>query len=447
MNSQSSTWAGVQQRASVHGSTVLARFKAEREAARVVSNAAGNGASQTVASSDSNVVELLGYNRASSGMVVTADSAMRVAAVYACDRLIAGAISTMPAHVYRQSGSVRERVEQDPLWWLLNEEPTARFTSAAMWEQVVSNMLLRESGFVYIGRSNSGVVRELIPLPYDCCRPYRTDKGDRLQYSISDVRRFGADQDDVLHFPGFGFDGLKALSVIQYAARNATGNAMAMDEYSGKFFAGGAHPSIVLSATGVLSPQQKEDLREAFAAKYSGMDNAHRLPLVLTEGIKQESVSISAEDAQLLDARKFQVIDIARAFGVPPHMIGEDGGASNWGSGLEQLAIAFVRYTLQPHLARIQQELNRKLFRNAGRFIEFNRDALLQGDSKAQSEAFKAALGGPGAGPGWQAVDDIRRLVNLPPLGGVYAKPFFPESKATPAKPKDKTPEETGETE
>lgn len=447
MTAQSSSWDGVQQRASVLGSTVLARFNAERDAARRVHNASGNGASQTVASSDPNVVELLGYNRASSGVVVTPDSAMRNATVYACDRLIAGAISTMPAHIYRQAGSTRERIEQDPLWWLLNEEPTPRFTSAAMWEQVVSQMLLRESGFVYIGRSNSGTVRELIPLPYDACKPRRTDKGDRLEYSISDVRRFGADQDDVLHFPGFGFDGLKALSVIQYAARNAAGNAMAMDDYSGKFFAGGAHPSIVLTTDGKLTPQQKDDLREAFAAKYSGMDNAHRLPLVLTEGIKQESVSISAEDAQLLDARKFQVIDIARAFGVPPHMIGETSGASNWGTGLEQLAIAFVRYTLQPHLARIQQELNRKLFRNAGRYIEFNRDALLQGDSKAQSEAFKAALGGPGAGPGWQSVDDIRRMVNLPPLGGVYEKPFYPESKADAAKPKESSANETGASE
>lgn len=436
-------WSDVRARAAVPGSTILQRWSAERQASRAVVNVASNGATEVLASSDPQVVELFGYNRSATGLVVTAESAMRVSACYACVTKIAGAISSMPAHTYRDNGGNRERIADDPLWWLLNETPTPRFTAASMWEQVVAQLLLRESGFVYIGRTRSGAARELIPLPYDACRPRRSKSGERLEYSIDDVRRFGCDQDDMLHFPGFGFDGLRALSVIQYAARNATGNAMAMDEYSGKFFAGGAHPSIVLTSDKALTPKQKEDLREAFAAKYSGLGNAHQLPLVLSEGIKTDSVSINAEDAQLLDARRFQVIDIARAFGVPPHMIGETSSATSWGSGLEQLAIAFIRYTVQPHLVRIEQELNRKLFRNAGRFVEFNRAAAMQGDSKAESDSFKASLGGPGAGPGWMSVDDVRRLKNLPPLGGKYAQPFYPSDKAkAPTKQSDTTQED-----
>lgn len=413
-------------------SRVLAQFMAERQALKAIQAAAGNGATETIGSSDPRIIQLLGDSGAASGMHVTASSAMRVSAVYACVRLIAGAISSMPAHVYRLEGRIRDRIDNDPLWWLLNEQPTARFTSAAMWEQVVCQMLLRESSFVYIARNNVGVARELIPLPYDACRAYRTKDGKRLQYSIHDVRKFGADQDDVLHFPGFGFDGLRALSVIQYAARNATGNAMAMDEYSGKFFSGGAHPSIILQTDGKLLPEQITALRQSFSDKYSGVDNAHRLPLVLTEGIKHEQVSINAEDAQLLDARKFQVVDIARAFGVPPHMIGETSQASSWGTGLEQMAIGFVRYTIQPHLVRIEQELNRKLYKNAGRFISFHRESAMEGDSKAMSELYKAALGGPGSGPGHMSVDEVRERKNLPPLKGKYATPFFPEANAKP---------------
>lgn len=391
--------------------------------------AAGNGATETIASSDPRVVELLGGSPAASGMRVTSESAMRVSAVYACVTKIAGAISSMPAHIYRKQGIQREMIEDDPLWFLLNEEPTDRFTASSMWEKIIAEMLLRESGFVYIGRSRSGTIRELIPLPYDCCRPYRTDNGKRLQYSIHDVRTFGADQDDVLHFPGFGFDGLRAKSVIQYAARNATGNAMAMDEYSGKFFSGGAHPSVVLTTDGKLTAPQIEALRQSFADKYAGIDNAHKLPLVLTEGVKHHQVSINAEDAQLLDARKFQVVDIARAFGVPPHMIGETSQASSWGTGLEQMAIGFVRYTVQPHLVRIEQELNRKFYKNSGKFIRFFREAAMEGDSKALAERDKAALGGPGAGPGYMSVDEVRQSRNLPPLKGKYAEPYFPESK------------------
>ncbi len=441
MTPHTTTWSEVQRRAAVPGSTVLARFKAEREASRVIQAAAGNGATQTYVSSDPRIVDLLGSgNLASSGLSVTSESAMRVSAVYACVSRIAGAISSMPVNLFRQNGGASEQIEGDPMWWLLNEEPTARFTSAAMWEQVVAQMLLKESGFVYIARNRVGVVQELIPLPYSAVQVRRSDDGSRLLYSIDDVKRWGADQDDMLHFPGFGFDGMKAMSVIQYAARNATGTAMAMDEYSGKFFAGGAHPSMVLSTDKPMSEKQREDLREAFAAKYSGLPNAHKLPLVLTEGIKADAISINADDAQLLDARKFQVVDIARAFGVPPHMIGETSAATSWGSGLEQLAIAFVRYTIQPHLVRMEQELNRKLYRRAGKVLKFDRASATAGDSKAEAEADKAGLGGPGAGPGWISVDEVRQRRKLPPLGGKWAKPYYPESKATTQPPKPADP-------
>ena len=429
-----------------HGSVVLARFMAEREAMRAI-KAASNGATETIGSSDPRIVQLMGGSTSASGMRVTSESAMRVSAVYACVSKIAGAISTMPAHIYRKDGVQRKIIEDDPLWWFVNEQPTDRYTAASMWEQVVSDMLLRESGFVYIGRSRSGAIQELIPLPYDCCRAYRTDDGRRLQYSIQDVRKFGADQDDILHFAGFGFDGLRAKSVIQYAARNATGNAMAMDEFSGKFFAGGAHPSMVLDVPGKMNAEQITALQNAFADKYSGIDSAHKLPLVLTEGIKHRQLSINAEDAQLLDARKFQVVDIARAFGVPPHMIGETSQASSWGTGLEQMAIGFVRYTVAQHLVRMEQELNRKLYKNAGKFIRFFREAAMEGDSKALAERDKAALGGPGAGPGYMSVDEVRQSRNLPPLKGKFAQPYYPDPTAKASgkteESSDKTTEES----
>ena len=225
--------------------------------------------------------------------------------------------------------------------------------------------------------------------------------------------------DEVLHFPGFGFDGIKSMSVISYAAKAAVGNAMAMDEYSGRFFADGAHPSIILSAAGKMSPDQVTALQNAFRNKYAGIDNAHRLPLVLTEGISAKELSLSAEDAQLLEARKFQVIDIARAFGVPPHMIGETSASTSWGSGIESMSRGFVTYTLQPHLVRIEQELNRKLFpRDTGKTLQFDRDALIEGDSKAQAEYNRAALGGPGSGQGWMTVNEVRRSKGLKPIDG-----------------------------
>ncbi|PZO17644.1 MAG: phage portal protein [Burkholderiales bacterium] len=418
-------WNEVQSKAHTPGSTVLTRWREEREASRASNGAVTN---EVISSSDPRVIELFGVSRAASGMAVNHESAMRVSAVYACVTRIAGAISQIPVHQYERSDKGRKQVENQPLWWMLNESPTACFTAASMWEQVIAQMLLRESGFVYMPRNRAGEVKEMIPLPWDAVVPYKESGSRRLSYSIDDVRRFGADQDDMLHFPGFGFDGVRARSVIQHAARNATGNAMAMDEYSGRFFANGAHPSIVLSSDKGLDQKQKESLREAFAAKYSGVDNAHRLPLVLTEGVKADTLSINAEDSQLLDARKFQVVDIARAFGVPPHLIGETSAATSWGSGLEEMTRAFMLYTVQPHLRRMEQELNRKLFRTSRQYLEFNRDAMLEGNSKAQADYFRAALGGPGSGQGWMSADEIRRLKNLAPMGGAAGQLFDPST-------------------
>ena len=166
-----------------------------------------------------------------------------------------------------------------------------------------------------------------------------------------------------------------------------------------------------------------------FAEKYSGLGNAHEKPLVLTEGMTAKPVTISAQDAQLLDARRYQVLDICRAFGVPPHMVGESSASTTWGSGLEAIGRAFVAYTLQPHLVRMEQELNHKLFRTARYFVEFDRSALQAGDSKAQAEEAKVSLGGPGAGPGWRSVNEVRRRQNLPPLDGEkYNVPYWPET-------------------
>jgi HK97 family phage portal protein len=125
---------------------------------------------------------------------------------------------------------------------------------------------------------------------------------------------------------------------------------------------------------------------------------------------------MTPEDAQLIETRKYEKGDICTAFGVPPIMIGDSEKTTSWGTGIEQITIGFVRYTLKPHLVRWEEELNRKLFGSPKRFVEFEVDGLLRGDSKAQADYFTAALGGPGAGPGWMTVNEVRKLRNLEPV-------------------------------
>lgn len=382
------------------------------------------------------VNDAFGVTPGAAGMSVTPVSAMRVAAVYACVQKIAGAIATLPLHSYKTDGDIKSRLPRDDLWYKLNEQPSSQFTASSHWEGVSVSQLLRGDGFTWIRRfKNSNAIMEFLPLPWGCVSPNREPDGS-VRYHIN-LPDYGIstwlEPGDILHFPGFGFDGLRSMSVISHAARAAVGNALAMDEYSGKFFANGAHPSMVLTAPNKMNQEQIDLLQNAFVKKYAGTQNAHRLPLVLTEGLQAKEISLSAEDAQLLEARKFQVIDIARAFGVPPHMIGETSASTSWGTGIESMSRGFVTYTLQPHLVRIEQELNRKLFPNSTqKFIQFDRDALIEGDSAAQAAYNRAALGGPGTGMGWLTVDEVRKSKGLAPLGGRAAQIFDPHTESMP---------------
>ena len=358
--------------------------------------------------------ELLAGSPAASGVAVNEASAMRVTAVYACVRLIAGAIASLPLAVYRRTDDGRERVRND-LWWLLNEQPCPTVSAAVFWEYLLAQMLLSGDALAEIERGRGGAIRGLIPL--DSRAVGIRNVSGRLRYEFfRDGQWLGRDQDDILHIPGFGFDGTRGMSVIRHAAREAIGLALAAEAFSSRFFASGAHPDVALKVPGKMTQEQIDNLRRIWASKYGGAHNAS-LPIVLTEGTDLKEVTLSAQDSQLIEARRFQVADIARAFGVPPHMVGETDKSTSWGSGIEQQGIGFVQYTLAPHLHRIEQEINRKCFRTERLFVEFNVEGLLRGDSKARAEYYTRALGGT-QNPAWMTPNEIRQLENLPPLAG-----------------------------
>jgi HK97 family phage portal protein len=403
-----------------------------------------------VASSDIvKMGQIFGNIPTAAGAIVNAKTAMRVSAVYACVRLIAGAVSTLPCSFYKRTADGRERANDHAYWWYFNEQPTPRFTAAAFWEFMVSQMLLRGDGIAYIVRPSKMApgIAGIIPVSREKVTIFRQD--DRLRYTITDsidgatgkVGSFTIDQDDVLHLPGCAFDGIHSMSVIGWAERQAIGIALKADEHAATTFGSGASIQYAVKAPKAMTPQMQDNFREAWVAKYSGMGVA-QTPLILTEGLEVQELSMTAADAQLLESRKFQVVDIARAFGVPPHMIGETSASTSWGTGIEQMSIGFVTYTLLPHLIRFQQELNRKLFPVRDRyFVEFNVDGLLAGDSTAQAEYFGKALGGPGA-KGWMSQNEVRRLKNLPTKADPSADDI--SSGTPPANPTNPAPAAEG---
>ncbi len=404
----------------------------------VVNNVIAEG--ETVVSSDRiKMGEIFGHHMTPSAAVVNPYTAMRVSAVYACVSLIAGSIAMLPLPIYERTDTVRDRVDHD-YWWLLNEQPCPKWSAQAFWEFIITQMLLRGDGIVYIVRNRAGQVTALIPWPRSMVFIETVYSGDpkvpdRLRYLFSGQDGyFGADQDDVLHFPGFGFDGCQSMSVIQWGARNGIGIAIRGDEFAGQSFSQGGKPEVVVTTPNEMTTEQQDDFRDAWVKKYSGQGPTS-IPLVLTEGLAVTELSMSAVDQQLLESRQWQVIDIARCFHVPPHMIGETTNATSFGTGIEQQGIGYVQYTLGPHTARIKQELNRKLFKTSRYFVEHNVDGLMAGDSAAQAAYFSKALGGPGT-QGWMAVNEVRRLKNLKPLPDMDAV-YKPTAKATAPTEKD----------
>ena len=415
-----------------HTSRVLAEYAQSRPgSAQRMGNMggiqnSGNGVKYAVSSDIDAMKELFAPISAASGFTVTDRTAMAVSAVYACLTKLAGAVLQLPVNHYRyDKAGDRKPVLDSSLWWALNEQPHPRWTSASWKEWIVRCVALRGDQFTRIlrgGNNQGGPITGLQPLHPDAVvvRRYIDATQDVLVYDVMDFMSgeyLTVHQDDMLHFAGFGFDGIRSLSAIQYAAKQAIGNSLAAAEFTGRTIGEGAMPQIALEFANKMNPEQIKQLRNSFVATYTGV-GSRKLPLVLTEGGKVSQLSISPVDLQLIELRGFEKKDICQALGVPPVLIGDNDKTSSWGTGIEQITLGFVKFTIKPMLCRWEEELNRKLFRNAGQFVEFDLDGLLAGDSAAQSEVFKGALGGPGAGNGYMTVNEIRRIKNLPRVDG-----------------------------
>lgn len=406
-------WELVQARAK-RPPTVLDAWRAEHgpERVRALTTSAGSVVG-------SEFYDAVARARTGSGVVVDERSAMRVSAVYACVGIIAGAITMIPIGTYRRTRDGEKRAQKSDVWWLLNEEPLRRMTAATFWRYMLQARLFHGDAFAEILRGNMGEAVGFRPIHPGNVEPKAV--GDQLFYAVRDTetgRVYGLQQDDMLHITGDGFDGKRSLSPLQYALQDSAGTAIAAGEYSGAFFRNGARPDFALRTDKqTMSREQIDLLRDQIDSRHRGTENAHR-PIVLTGGLSVEKITMSSVDAQLLEARKFQVEDVARVFRVPPFMIGHTEKTTSWGSGVEHMSIGFVQYTLGPHLEAIEQELNRKLFKTQANFCEFNVEGLLRGDSKTRSDFYKGALGGPGSGDGWMTINEVRAKENLPPIAG-----------------------------
>jgi HK97 family phage portal protein len=360
-----------------------------------------------------------GGGASASGIVVNPQTAMQSAAVYSAVKVLAESIGMLPVNVYRKdAGNVRTLMDGHPLHSLLHDQPNDWQTSVEFFEMLVVSLCLRGNAYAWINRARSGRVVELLPLHPDMVRTNMTT-GFSLDYQITmpDGTFKNLGPGELLHVRGLTLNGWQGISPIAYA-RESIGLALATEKFGGQLFRNGAKMGGVLEHPGNLTKDSYDRLKNSFDSAFSG-DNAHKTA-VLEEGMKFSKITMTADDSQFLDTRKFQRSEIAAIFRVPPHMIGDLEKATF--SNIEQQSLEFVNYSLMPWLVRIEKAIKRDLMTKDEKAVlttKFNVSGLLRGDAAGRS-----ALYHNGILDGWMTRNEARLAeselgIVLNPLDGL----------------------------
>lgn len=342
-----------------------------------------------------------------SGAFVNQANSLQLGAVYACVRLLGDTISALPTDTFVRLNGDRQVYRPRPAWVTEPDGPGS--SRIDYMQQVVTSMLLSHGAVIQVLRGGNGEVVALVPL--DPTRvEVRRNPGSRQREFVIDGGSAVLPQSDVLYITEMRRPGqLKGVSRVD-EVKQTLGLAKALDEFAARYFSNGANTSGIIEFPGNLTQEQAKDLVDAFEAGHKGLKKAHR-PGVLAGGAKFMKTGSDGEQAQMLESRQFAVEEIARIFRVPPSMIGlNTPGAMSYAS-VEHNAIQFVRYSLLPLVAKIEEAHSRLLPGDV--FLRMNMDGLLRGDSATQAQIFSTALQA-----GYMSVNDIRRILDLRPVEG-----------------------------
>lgn len=363
-------------------------------------------------------VESLGGWDTAVGRTVSPETALETTAVYACVRILAETIASLPLPVYRRrSDGGKERAPEHYLYPILHDMPNPEMTSFELRETLMGHVATWGNAYAEIELNRAGQVMALWPLRPDrmtvkrekgkLVYVYRLNKADakgRLEVPLPAYR--------VLHVRGLGYNGLTGYSPISMA-RQAVALALATEEFGARFFGNGARPGMVLKHPGKLSETAYDKLKKSWEERHQGLEKAHRVA-ILEEGLDVKEIGLPPEDAQFLETRKFQTTEIARLYRIPPHMLADLERATF--SNIEHQSLEFVIHTVRPWLVRWEQAIHRALMTPAERrayFAEFLVDGLLRGDIQSRYAAYAT-----GRQNGWLSANDVRRLENMNPIPG-----------------------------
>ena len=371
--------------------------------------------SPTVPLTSATLLDWLVGPRTHAGVTVNEKKALGMPAVYRAVNLLSGALAGSPLKAYRDDDN-GNKVPAGPrsAATALLAKPHPDLTPFELLELAVAHVALWGNSYHRILRDELNQPKELWPLnPWDV-KTGRAKGGDKMYQISGDDDKSGRPipytDKEILHIPGIGYDGVTGVSPIRMA-RQGIGLALAAEEYGARLWGSGSLASGILQTEQRLTQEQADTLKERWKAKSSGLANAHEA-VVLDRGATFQALSIHPDDAQFIESRRFQIAEVARLFGIPPHMLMDMERSTSWGTGIEQQAIGFVVWTLRPWVIRFEQRIT-TLFNPSTVYARFNLGGLLRGDSAGRAAFYKSM---------WEigalSTNEIRALEEMAPVEG-----------------------------
>lgn len=350
-----------------------------------------------------------GSSRNPAGVRIDAESALRATVVLACVRVLSASVAGLPLHLYRRlAGGGKELARDNPLYRVLHTTPNDWQTSYEWRETLMLHLLLHGNAFCEI--RGAGDSRQLIPLHPSRMKVDRLENG-RLRYTYREDRGSSTvySQDAVMHLRWLSDDGVNGMVPVEIAG-DAIGLARACEIHGASFFGNGARPGVVLTTDQMLSPEAAENTRNQWERAHRGPSRAQRTA-VLQGGLKISEVGGNNQEAQFLEARRFQVEEVCRIYGVPGHLVGDLTRSSF--SNIEQQSLDYLANGLMPWLRRFESAISRDLLTDDETFAEFDVRGALRADAAGRS-----AFYGQMAALGVFSVNEIRGFENLNPVDG-----------------------------
>jgi HK97 family phage portal protein len=361
---------------------------------------------------DTRLLDALGIQKTLSGVDVNEITALGLPAVWRAMNVTCNVPAALPFHAYRQTTEGRVRATGHAANLL--DDPHPDMTPFELWQTAFFHKRAWGNAYLRKLRNPLGQIAELWPIDPRRVKVGRESEAGRKVYAIDGGREVLGDA-EILHLPGLGYDGICGVSPIR-AARESIGMGLAAQEYGARLWSSGALATGILQTEQRLTQKQADALAKRWKEKQGGLSSAGNT-IVLDKGASFERLSIPPGDAQFLESRRFQVVEVCRWFGLPPFLMFETEKSTSWGTGLEQQALGWVKFDLGPELQAFEQRVTKHVLKPTPVYAKFALEGLLRGDSTARARFYRAMWE-----MGAYSTNDVLELEDRPPVDGGDAR-------------------------